>query len=267
MEYDLEETLNNKMYNHYAESLSHFNEDQIIGVFLYGNSNYDISIPNDKIKSKLITVSSEYEIGNINFLSSTTHTTLDKEWVSFEDIRFYFNNLKEQDLSSIEILFTNYFLLNETYEDIWNDLIEYRELIARMNPCLFINNIFKESQVSYKSLLSNPIDKQYLVEKFGYNPEQLYNLLRLDSLLSKYIDNEPYEECIKLNSPDELLKVINGEYKKEFALKLSTTTFEHISSLKDNYFKLHNKNIELSEAVNIIDKVEDDILAKFKENG
>ena len=260
-----DEWIDCRAYEHYAESLCSNNEEQIVGTFIYGDQNYGLDTDKSMVCSKLLVI--PYDLENKDMISSSTHITMNNDWVTSLDIRMYFDLLKKQDFNSVEILFSKYFMLNPQYENIWNTLVENNELISRLNPYLMVENLYNIGNRAYKSLQKTSEDKQYILIKYGYNPEWLSTLMYIDEVLSKYVSGSSFEDCLQSSVAEHLIEIREGKLEDKVGFKLAETTIEHLNSLKDDFCKHHNKKIELSEAVNIIDKVEDDILAKFKENG
>lgn len=266
MNFSIDESTQNKLYLHYAESLSYFNENQIIGIFLFGIQNYNSIFFDEPVSSKLLTVSSQLTTNQDLIVESTYHKTLENEYVNFENIFLYFDLLTKQDINALEILFSKYSILNSIYNDSWELLKEYRELIARINPSLLVSNLVAAAEDSYLALQKFSKEQQHFIQMYGYNPEQLFQLLRFDEILSKYTNNVPYEDCISLSNPEHFLEIRSGELSEDVADNLAKITMEHILVLQENYFKLHNKNAEILDAKEIITQTREDILTKFREN-
>ena len=119
---------------HYEEALEKFQKNNIVGIFLQGSQNYGLEIPGSDVDTKLIITPSFKEIA-LNFKPiSTTHIRANQEHIDFKDIRLYIDTFRSQNLNFLEILFTDFLLVNNMYVEQWNRLVNAREAIAHMNP-------------------------------------------------------------------------------------------------------------------------------------
>ena len=46
--------------------------------------------------------------------------------MDIKDIRLYFDNFKKQNINFVEILFTDFYLVNPKYKDLWKILLHFR---------------------------------------------------------------------------------------------------------------------------------------------
>lgn len=135
----------------------------------------------------------------------------------------------KQNISYIELLYTNYYIANTDYESYVKSLIYMRDDISNINKNQFIRCIKGMSMEKYKAL-EHPyptlIDK---IEKFGYDPKQLHHIMRLNEFVKRYlIDNEKLEDCYISKEPKLLIEVKKGRYNldvaREYALKFDKGT-------------------------------------------
>ena len=113
----------NRVYAHYHEALTLFPENKIIGIFVSGSQNYGLADENSDVDTKLIiTTSINAFVFNRSPVSST-HILENNEHIEIKDVRLMFNCYKKQNINFIETLFTNYYILNPIYEDIFNPLM------------------------------------------------------------------------------------------------------------------------------------------------
>ena len=123
-----------RVIKHLEESFQYFPRDKIVGIFLQGSQNYGLDLPSSDVDTKLIVIPTFEEIVFNKQPHSTTHIRKNEEHIDFKDIRLYMQTFRKQNLNFLEILFTKYKILNESYAEEWNKLIENREAIAHMNP-------------------------------------------------------------------------------------------------------------------------------------
>ena len=119
---------------HYQEALEYFKEFQIVGVFLQGSQNYGLDYEKSDIDTKLIVIPSFEDIAFNRKPVSTTHVRENDEHIDFKDIRLYMQTFRKQNLNFLEILFTDFKIVNPEHEANWGVLVDNRERIARYNP-------------------------------------------------------------------------------------------------------------------------------------
>jgi predicted nucleotidyltransferase len=97
-----------RVVEHYNESLQYFPENKIIGIFLQGSQNYGLETKESDVDTKLIVAPSFKEFAFNLQPMSTTHVRKNNEHIDFKDVRLMFKTLKKQNLNFLEILFTDY---------------------------------------------------------------------------------------------------------------------------------------------------------------
>ena len=218
---------------HYAESLSYFDSSNIVGCFLQGSQNYELSTPNSDIDSKLIVVPTFREIAMNEKPVSTTHVRENNEHIDFKDIRLYIDTFRKQNLNFLEILFTKYFVINSKYEEQWNRLVEAREEIARMNPIRCFESMRGVAYTKYKHMLKPTEGRMEVFEKFGYDPKELHHLMRIEGFMNRFYKDVPYEECLIPENKDYLISIKNGEISAAHATIIADQTLAVIDSHRD----------------------------------
>lgn len=166
----------------YAVSLG-YNEDRFLGIFLYGSQNYGFANEDSDIDSKII------------ILPSFANMCLHKDWVSKElyyenehieikDIRMLREMFMKQNINYVEILYSEYFILNPKYAELFNSyFIKNRDLISHFDRNKTVKSI---SGQLLHTLKQDPTDNKKL-----YNSHRLYYFLR------DYLNNKAYSECIQ----------------------------------------------------------------------
>lgn len=232
----------------------HYNEVEkmgyeIVGVFLQGSQNYELAYENSDIDSKAI-ILPRFEDFVLNKTPvSTTHVLENDEHVDLKDIRLMFECFKKQNINFVEILFTKYKIMNPKYEKLFQPLIDNNELIARYNNYAAVNCIAGMSMEKYKALehpYPSLIDK---IEKYGYDSKQLHHIIRLNEFIKRYINGEPYKECLIPRNKEYLIAVKKNIHSLEEARKIAKELSKETKEIKDKYMnenKLEiNKDAEL----------------------
>ena len=201
-----------RVMKHYNESLNHFKENEIVGIFLQGSQNYRLDTSNSDVDTKLIVVPSFKDICLNKKPVSTTHVCANEEHIDFKDVRLYMETFRKQNLNFLEILFTPYYYINPLYEEQWMRLVEHREEIARMNPYRAVKSMKGVAMEKYLALKHPYPSKLDILDKWGYDPKQLHHLIRVKEYLARYIDGESYADCLISKFPEYLIKIKQQGY-------------------------------------------------------
>lgn len=180
---------------------------EVFGVYLQGSQNYHLAYENSDIDTKAIVLPSfEDIVFNRNPISTTI--ILDSgEHLDVKDIRLMFQNFKKQNINFLEILFTEYYVINPDYSNLAQLLRESAEAIAHYNSRQAVKTMkgmamekFKALEHPYPTLL----DK---IEKWGYDPKQLSHLVRLTDFVPRYIEGKPYKQCLIPKNKKQVLAI------------------------------------------------------------
>lgn len=190
-------TLDERMEEHMDEALTLFSEDRIVGLFLQGSQNYGLELPTSDVDTKLIVVPTFKDIALNRKPVSTTHVRENDEHIDLKDIRLYIETFRKQNLNFLEILFTDYFLVNPLYADQWVRLVRAREQIARMNPHRAVKSMKGIAMEKFHAMEHPYPTKLDLIEKYGFDGKQVHHLIRVDDYLTRYIAGEPYKDCLR----------------------------------------------------------------------
>lgn len=251
--------ISDRLYEHLADSLSYFDYYQIIGIFLQGSQNYGLDTEKSDVDTKLIVLPKFEDIVFNKQPVSTTHIRENDEHIDFKDLRLYIQTFRKQNINFLEILFTDFKILNNEYEKFWNVLIENREAIARYNPYQAVNAMKGHALEKYQKMEHPYPTKKDVLEKFGYDPKQLHHLLRIEEYLGRYIDGEKYEDCLRPHCPEYLISVKQGRYNLNEARVIANTAINNIIRISDVYTD-KIENIGNPEVDEIFNEVQYDIM-------
>ena len=231
-----------RVQDHYNEALKYFPEDQIVGCFLQGSQNYGLDYEGSDVDTKLIVVPNFRDICLNKKPVSTTHVRANNEHTDWKDIRLYMETFRKQNLNFLEILFTKFYIINPMYEEEWNRLVEAREFIARMNEYRAVKSMKGIALEKYHAMEHEYPSKIDILKTWGYDPKQLHHLLRVEEYLSRYINGEPYEDCLHPHRLEYLIDVKRGYYDLETARIIANTAMDNIIRISDNFCsKVENK--------------------------
>lgn len=180
---------------------------EVFGVYLQGSQNYHLAYENSDIDTKAIVLPSFDDIVFNRQPISTTLILETNEHLDVKDIRLMFQNFKKQNINFLEILFTEYYVVNPKYSDLAEYLRKNAERIAHYNPRQAVKTMkgmamekFKALEHPYPTLL----DK---IEKWGYDPKQLSHLVRLLDFVPRYIEGAPYASCLIPKNKKRILEI------------------------------------------------------------
>ena len=206
------EFINKRVQEHYEEAISLGHE--VVGVFLQGSQNYELDEYSDEymsdIDTKCIILPNLDDIISNKAPCSYTHCRANNEHIDIKDIRQMFDMFKKQNIAYVEILFTDFKVINPKYQDLWDVLVSRDEEIARLNFNQALRCMCGTSMEKYKALehpFPTVLDK---IEKYGYDPKQLHHILRVNDFMKKYVDGKPYRECLVPDNREYLMAIKKG---------------------------------------------------------
>lgn len=226
-----------RVREHYEEALGHFQENNIVLCALQGSQNYGLELPGSDVDTKLIITPSFREIA-LNYKPvSTTHVRVNQEHIDFKDIRLYMETFRKQNLNFLEILFTDYSIVNNMYAEQWNRLIKAREAIAHMNPVRAVRSMYGIAGEKYHAMEHPYPSKMHLIEKYGYDGKQVSHLIRVEDYLERYIAGESYKDCLRPTSSkyDEIIAYKKNEIPLEIARVRAEEVYLHCAQMKDEF--------------------------------
>ena len=230
-----EEKIMSRLREHYEEALEYFDESRIVGIFLQGSQNYGLDYENSDIDTKLIVVPSFQDICLNRKPVSTTHVRANEEHIDWKDVRLYMETFRKQNLNFLEILFTEFYIINPMYEEQWMRLVERREEIAHMNPYRAVKSMKGIAMEKYHAMEHEYPSKVDVLAQWGYDPKQLHHLLRVEEYLSRYIAGDAYNDCLRPCDPESLIDVKRGKYLLNKAREIADTAINNVTIMADAF--------------------------------
>lgn len=166
----------------------------VLGVFLYGSQNYHVSTPTSDVDVKAIVLPKFAEVVHgkrISKVYQREHGHLEVfDLVSMQE------NLLKANINFLEILFTNYYLLNPEYTDYLNELIKKRELIAKIELYRNVHCIYGCYLASKQRVFKQTDSNATRFSKYGYDNKALSNCLRYANYLSRFGQTCTFERML-----------------------------------------------------------------------
>lgn len=251
MNYHSDNWINEKVHDHYMEAKEYFHDDSIVGIFLQGSQNYGLDYEGSDVDTKLIVVPTFKDIAMNKKPVSTTHVRSNNEHIDWKDVRLYIQTFRKQNLKFVEILFTPYKIINPKYSYQWNRLTNAREEIARYAPNQAIKVMGGVSRERYHAMEHRYPSRIEWIDRFGYDPKQLHHLIRMEQFIERYIQGQPYEQCLKDYDPEYMVKVKQGYYSLEEARKVADDAMNNINAMCDKFLSVeHPVNEKIDDLLN-----------------
>ena len=204
-----------------------FNEERILGIFLYGSQNYNLDTAYSDIDALVIVLPSfsdfclgEQTVSMEILMSDNTH-------VLVKDITSFRNEILKQNLCRIEILFTEYFILNPRYAALFYQYFQKeRNNIAYINKERGIKAVYHQAKHELK--------EYYRIKA----PKKLRNISRLAYYLSFYVNDENLDKAIKLENNeyrDLLMRLTRGELSEEECFSITDKLEKYLDTFEGGY--------------------------------
>lgn len=119
-----------RVNKHYNKVIDHFGVDAVLGVFHYGSFNYNTNTPDSDVDTKCILIPNLYSLAIKPY--EVKHLHIDDEICECMTIMHMVNNWKKQNINFVEIMFTDYCIINPLYRKLWEELFPLadREKVA-----------------------------------------------------------------------------------------------------------------------------------------
>ena len=228
------------VHDHFEEALQYFPKDNIVGIFLQGSQNYGLDTEDSDIDTKLIVTPTFEDLALNKQPQSTTHVRANEEHIDFKDIRLYIDCFRKQNLNFLEILFTDYFIVNPLYAEQWQRLVDAREDIAHMNPYRSMQSMAGMCAEKNHALQHRYPAKQHIIDEHGYDGKQVSHQERVRHAMIKYAAGDTYWNCIHEPFEPYYLKMLKRHgLKCEEAVALSNWSLEQTKALRDEFCQAH----------------------------
>ena len=171
---------------HYNYAIQKYGAENVLGVFLYGSQNYNCDLETSDVDTKCILLPDLYHLAIKPYETKHLHIPRDDgeyEVCECMTLMHMCANWKKQNPNFLEIMFTEFYVVNPAYADRWNHFrFECREKIARYD---IRQGVMSVAYQALHTIKQNPMDGK----KIG-------NGYRLMNLLFSYDRGEDYAHCL-----------------------------------------------------------------------
>ena len=207
---------------------------------LQGSQNYNLDDENSDVDTKTIVVPTWRKMVLDKQPLSTTLEMPDSSHVDIKDAREMISCYKKQNINFVETLFTDYYKIN-ICADLWDELLQYREDIARYNCYAAVQCVRGQAYNKYRGFSHSSEGNKKIFEEYGYMPKELHHLFRNLVFLQKYLNDMPYKECLVCSEEerDVLMYYKRTKIPLKQAEKDREWIFRQINAICDNYCLTH----------------------------
>ena len=228
-----------------------YNSNNIVGIFLYGSQNYGTDIATSDVDTKCLVVPTFEDIISNEVKSNKTIDFGKSGICTVIDIREYIKEVKKQNINFLEIMFTDYYILNTRYRKFWNQLLSEREKLVKYDTFRHFISVANQAKHTLKQI-SN-------VTTMPDKNKKVYNAYRLSLFLEAYRDylfdswnsetKVEYKKCLYLSEDtrETLKKIRRGE--APYPLKEIEEILNEEEEKKDFYTKFSYGNTAYLDAV------------------
>lgn len=224
-EFKREDFIRDKMQEHWVWLQD--NGYEVVGLFLQGSQNYGTDLYTDEymsdVDTKAIILPTLENIVSGSLPTSFTHVMPDNSHIDIKDIRVMVDMWEKQNISYLELLYTDYHIWNMDYYNELKAIEDIRDDITSMHKNQLLRCIQGMSGNKIKAL-EHPypglIDK---ITKYGYDEKQLLHIVRLNDFITQWFDRE-----------------INNHITFKKLYRPYLETLEFIQQIRSYYFKLED---------------------------
>lgn len=250
--------------DHFKECKEYFKESEIVMLALTGSQNYGLDTKDSDIDTKLTVLPCKEDIFFNKPAVSTTHIRDNEEHIDFKDIRLMLPTLLKQNVNYLEQLFSTQYLINEDYSHEIDSLLDIREDIARFYPHKCIMTMYGIA-MGKKNRIFRELPEKKDIFTYGYNPKEAMQLFRIEEFLRRYINDEPFEDCLRSQQREHLLLVKSGVYDAHEMVDMVNVAIAHVEEMKEDYFATHEETYKPGVQIVVYD-VQKRIMERYLKN-
>ena len=243
---------------------------EVVGVFLQGSQNYGLDIYTDEYKSDIDTkaiVLPKFEDFCLNKKPvSETLTPWGDEHLDVKDVRLMFECINKANINFTEILFTEYYLINEKYSKIWHNMRYHREEIVKADLTRMFNACCGMAYEKRKALCHPYPTILHKIEKYGYDGKQLHHIIRMYDFITQILSGKSYNDALR-PTDDRLQRIQDAKlskYSLEDAVWLADLYLENLEEAVKGYkLSFPDRLKPDTEALNLLDTTQVELIKTY----
>lgn len=172
-----------------------------------GSMNYNLWDEESDVDTKLLMIPTAYDLfldkkhlNKVEIMDNGEHCTV-------KDFRDYFKIIYKANINFLEILCTEYYVVNPQYKIYWEYLRKHCDDIANLNPQKLIFSSLGMAMEKAKKICHDSPANHELIEKYGYVAKELQHIMRLYLFVKRYlVDGAPFSQAIWVDGYDSFGK-------------------------------------------------------------
>lgn len=233
------EYIQKNIENHLKNFQERYPNLEYFAIVLQGSQNYNLDLYSDNYKSdidtKIIIIPNFKDIVLNKPPISTTCILDNNEHIDIKDIRLMFNNFLKQNINFLEILFSEFYIVNPKYKQLWEKLREANEEIAHYDMKRGLKCMMGMAMEKRKALCHEYPSIKSKIEKYGYDGKQLHHIIRMNNFMDAYVRGFTYKECLCYYPDLEILmKSKLNEIPYEDAIRYADFYLNEIKTIKED---------------------------------
>ena len=169
----------------------------VLGVFLQGSDNYNLSDDYFDIDIKAIIIPTLENLINGDKVSYT-EILKDNSHLDVKDIRAMNACFLKQNINFLEILFTPYKILNPKYASLYSPVFIFNEEIAHYDKYKCMQTLLGDLRSKNKALTHKSPHNEKDIELYGYGLKDYHHIKRLEYFIPAYLKEYSYKACLEL---------------------------------------------------------------------
>lgn len=238
-----EQFIHAKMQEHWDYLMS--TDYEVVAIFLQGSQNYGTDLYTAEycsdVDTKAIILPKLDDIVNGSAPTSYTHIMPDNSHIDIKDIRAMIDMWEKLNISYLELLYTDYYIINLRYRGFIEQLWEIRDDIANMHVNQVLRCIKGMSGNKIKALEHPYPTIADKIEKYGYDSKQLLHIVRITDFTKQYLSGVPVKQCYspKKGTLKFISKIRKYDYSLEEARRIAKKYDAATVKMVDDYVHSH----------------------------
>lgn len=244
-------------FNNKDKQLENKVNNEILFHAIQGSQNYELDTENSDVDTKAICLLSFYQTIRKQTVSKKIQWN-DESFTDLKDLGEFTSLIRKSNINTLEVLFAKKYSYNKKYEKLIEQLLQNRELIAKINPYRLLKS---ETGISYSIFKRN---KGYKTSTYT---KDSYHILRVENFLNNFfINGDSFENSLTNNeNKDIILQIKNKEMSPNQANEILIKSMNNIHKLSNEIKKNINKDIDKNIENKINEWTMEIYKQKFKE--
>lgn len=224
------QSVQTRLEDHYNHAVKMYGEHRVFGVFLYGSQNYGLATPASDVDTKCIIMPTWEDMCNQEkWLSVELH--VDGEHCEVKDIREMKHMWQKSNMNFLEILFTDYYLLNPKAEENSEIMQIWREILANANDIAYYDR--------YSMFMSIMGQTKGIMKAKKITGKKVIATMRMYSVMVNVMRNWNYRDIVHISN-DAAIKGLKA-LRKVYEQKPQEELREIVETYYANMWDMYNK--------------------------